>query len=91
MTSTSAEPTRCRSVVSVAGLAAVVFGYSPLLWMGAWFADASFPRPVAPALEVDRDVGWLAENVQASPSTPTNSRAAAPPARFAPMVDAEGP
>lgn len=52
------SPLGASSLPSVAGMAAVVFGYSPLLWMGLWFADDTFPKPVAPTLTIGRDHRW---------------------------------
>ena len=57
------SPLGIGSLPSVAGLLAVAFGYSPLLWMGLWFADASFAKPAAPALTIARDPRWWAAAV----------------------------
>ncbi|QRN79691.1 MAG: hypothetical protein JK586_15955 [Nocardiopsis sp. BM-2018] len=51
------SPLGLGSMPSVAGLVAVVFGYSPLLWMGLWFSDDAFAKPAAPA-SVVRDARW---------------------------------
>lgn len=59
------SPLGLGSLPSVAGLAAVVFGYSPLLWMGAWFSVDGFPKPVAPALAIERDGRWWAAAIVA--------------------------
>lgn len=56
----AASPLGIGSLPSVAGIAAVVFGYSPLLWMGFWFADGAFAKPAAPALSIGRDPRWWA-------------------------------
>lgn len=56
----AASPLGIGSLPSVAGMAAVVFGYSPLLWMGLWFADGAFAKPAAPALSIARDPRWWA-------------------------------
>ena len=58
-----ASPLGVGSLPSVAGMAAVVFGYSPLLWMGLWFADGAFAKPAAPSLTIARDPRWWAAAV----------------------------
>ena len=54
------SPLGIGSLPSVAGIAAVAFGYSPLLWMGFWFADGAFAKPTAPTLTIGRDPRWWA-------------------------------
>lgn len=60
LAATVASPLGVGSLPSVAGMAAVVFGYSPLLWMGLWFADDTFAKPAAPTLTIARDPRWWA-------------------------------
>lgn len=56
----AASPLGIGSLPSVAGVAAVAFGYSPLLWMGFWFADRTFAKPVASTLSIARVPRWWA-------------------------------
>lgn len=51
------SPLGLGSLPSVAGMIAVVFGYSPLLWMGLWFSDSAFAKPPAQG-GIARDPRW---------------------------------
>lgn len=54
------HPSGFVSAPVLAGLAAVLGGFSPLLWMMEWFGSPRFPKPDAPALALPRHPGWLA-------------------------------
>lgn len=53
------SPLGFSSLPVVAGLIAVIFGYSPFLWMMHWFSDKHFKKTELPLLSLPRHNGYL--------------------------------
>lgn len=53
------SPLGVSSLPVTAGIIAVLFGYSPLLWMIHWFSARHFSKAELPLLNISRHRGWL--------------------------------